>query len=303
MRLSAPGYGGFAVTIVLGWLAAALSLVLALSLSGGRSQRSTAPGESPESQELRTLRLALSTATTENAALRTELDRLLTKRPAARATSPGGEGGASGQQSAGPEASELAGRIRDAITRAASVGDDESKRQAAMSLMQAFQQGPEGFPALRDAYLATEDPKAKTMLLPTLMFVGGEEARDLVLDQVHSVADPELRNALTILSVRYATPEHAPALKDVYLRELGSEDARLRTASIRGLRYAKGKDVQEALLSAAADPSEDIRLAAIEGLASRPALHEELRGLIERDASPRVREIGHCQMLVTQPAR
>ncbi|MGH7856402.1 MAG: HEAT repeat domain-containing protein, partial [Candidatus Binatia bacterium] len=223
---------------------------------------------------------------------------------AARAASPAPGGGAPGPQSAPvAEPSELAGRIRDAISRAASDGDDEAKREAAMSLMQAFQQGPEGFPALRDAHLATEDPKAKTMILPTLMFVGGEEARDLVLDQVHSVTDPELRSSLTILSVRYATPEHASALKDVYLKELGSEDPRLRTAAIRGLRYAKGKDVQEALLSAAADPSEDIRLAAIEMLASRPALHEEIRGLIEREASPRVREIGRCQMLVSQPAR
>ncbi|MGH7818170.1 MAG: HEAT repeat domain-containing protein [Candidatus Binatia bacterium] len=300
MRRSLLASAGFAVMVLLGWTAAAVSLLLALSASlrepGGRTP---AAAESAESAELRTVRLALSTARAENSALRTELDRLLTKRPAggAKTATPGA---APSEAPASPEHADLARRISDNVTRAATVGDEESKRQAAMSLMQAFQQGAGGFPAVRDAYLATEDPKAKAMLLPTMMFIGGEEARDLVLDQVHSVTDPELRKSLTILSVRYATPEHAGALKDVYLKDLDSDDPRLRTAAIRGLRYAKGKDVQQALLSVAADPSEDIRLTAIETLASRPALHEQVRALIEQESSPRIREIGQCQLLVSK---
>jgi hypothetical protein len=167
--------------------------------------------------------------------------------------------------------------------------------------MGAFQQGAQSFPALREAYLSAGDPKAKSMVLPLLMFVGGEEARDLVIDQVHSETDPELKKALTRLSVRYATPDHVAELKATYLDVLRSDDsnAEARMAALDGLRYADGDDLQEVLLEAAGDKSEPVRLAAIQALSSRPAMRQQLEDLVHNETSPRVREVGECRLLLS----
>jgi HEAT repeat protein len=199
------------------------------------------------------------------------------------------------------EQSALSSRIQETLARAAS-GDQESARDAATALMQVLQKGAAAFPALRDAYLASADPRARMMMLPSMLFGGGEEARSFVVDQVKTETDPDLHRALLQQAAGFATPQYAPALKDTFLQTASAPDtdAATRAAAIRGLRYAQGEDVQEALLTAASDSSEDIRLAAIENLASRPAMREALRDAIGREPSSRVREIGQCRLLIAE---
>jgi hypothetical protein len=52
-------------------------------------------------------------------------------------------------------------------------------------------------------------------------------------------------------------------------------------------------------MRAAADPSEEVRIAAIDVLLSRQPRDPALLQLIENDSSPRVQEFAHCQQVVT----
>jgi HEAT repeat protein len=120
-----------------------------------------------------------------------------------------------------------------------------------------------------------------------------------LVSQLREERDPELRRALMLRASQVATPSGAAIFRDQFLQVLQDDkDSDLRLAAVRGLRYAEGPEAEEALGSAAADPSEEIRLAAVEALASRPDAREELRDLIERDPSTRVREIGRCELLL-----
>lgn len=298
---------GFALLLVLPWAIAAVSLLLAASAWFRSETVSDSTAQSPvaDSTELKTLRLALETSKAENGALRQELDRLVGRsqreepRPAAGAES-NAPGGTPKAPTLPPERlAEISSRLQESLTRAAN-GDPASAREAAMTLMQVLQNGKAGFSALRDAYLATADPRARMMMLPTMIFGGGEDAREFIVEQVKVESDPELQRSLLAQAAGFATPQYAPALKDTFLQAAASPDvdATTRAAALRGLRYAKGDDVQETLLAATSDPSEEIRLAAIENLATRPAMRESLRDAIGRDPSSRVREIGQCRLLI-----
>lgn len=303
------GASGVSLVSALPWVIAALSLAVAAgsALRSSSPPPAARPPASGDSTETKTLRLALATAKSENAALRQELDRLVMSAGSGRAKGalPGFAPAASGTPAEAPTPSaqlrETAEQVKEALSRAAA-GDQASARDAAMGLMKLLQGGPGAIGALKEAYLSTADPKARMMMLPTMLFGGGAEARDFVIHQAQTETDPELHRALLVQAATFATPQNADTLKDTFLGTLSSSDgdASTRAAAIRGLRYAQGQDVQEALLAAASDPSEEIRLAAIENLASRPALRDSLRDAVSRDPSGRVREIGQCRLLLAE---
>lgn len=304
MKRSRFRASGFAFLAILPWAIATVGLALAAAgwIRPRSSPEGAAPAQLADPAEMKTLRLALATSTAENAALRAELDRLLgrgagaalVKDPAAAGT-PGPTPAVSSEQ-----LNDLSAKIRESLSRAA-VGDQESARDAAVAMLQALQAGPAAFTALRDAYLTTGDPKARMMMLPTMIFGGGEEARKFIIEQVKNETDPELHRSLLTQAAGFATPQYAAELKDTFLQAASADgDPELRAAAIRGLRFAKGQEVQDTLLGAVSDPSEDIRLAAIENLASRPALRERLREAIAQDPSTRVQEIGHCRLLLAE---
>jgi hypothetical protein len=304
MKRLAPNTAGIALAVVLPWILAAVSVVFAAA-EWITPQKSPPPpaAAQPDPEELKTLRLALATETAENTALRGELDRLVGQMGSARPVGSAPPAGTAPSGAAAPGGSELSNRISEALSRAAS-GDADAAKDGATAMLQALQGGPESAQALREAYLNTADPKARLMMLPTMIFGGGEAAREFIVEQAKMETDPELRAALLKQASGFATPKYAESLKDTFLQTASSEeDAEVRAAAIRGLRYAKGEDVQNALLAAASDPSEEIRLAAIENIASRPALREQLRDTLAQDPSSRVREIGECRLLLSQRRR
>jgi hypothetical protein len=300
---------GVALVAALSWLVAASSLVLAVyAWSGGGPTRYRGVSGGPETDELRALRLALNKSHAENGALRGELERMVARRVEGASAASGPPGAAPSTATAEPTPAateerlhEISLHIRDRLARAAAVGTEEANRDAAFALMEAFQLGSAGFPAVREAYTAATDPKARALMLPTMMFIGGEEARDFLTQQLQTEADPELRGSLLIFATRYATPDYVPVLKDSFVAALSADvPPNVRAAAIRGLRYAKGPEIQQALLAALGDASEEARLAAIETLASRPSLRAQLREAIGKEPSSQVREIGECRLLVAE---
>lgn len=290
---------------LVGWLLALLASIAAgvSLLKPAKAPDSSFRSPSQASDEERTLRLALSTTELQNAALRAELDRLL----ASRKEWPAKDDRTRHSGSAPPpldsaETSELAARIRDAASRAAAAGDPDSNRRAALALMEAFQRGPESFPALLEAYRAADDPRARRLLLPTLLFLGGHRAPAFLVEQLQSESDPALRRTLLLQSVRYATPRNASEFQGFYLQALQaapSEDREVRAAAIRGLRHAQGAEVERALWAATDDPDERIRIAAIAALAGRPGSRVQLEEIARRESSTRVREVARCSLTVS----
>lgn len=297
---------GLAFLVVLPWIVAAASLALA-AVGWMRAER--APVVAPVSDrvdggtELKKLRLALATADAENNALRQELDRIVVrgKQGAAGPATPAA--GPTPVATPRPEAlKELGSRLQQSIALAAA-GDQGAARDAAMAMMEVLKSGPQAFSILRDTFAATSDPKGRLLMLPTLIFSGGKEARDLLIEQVQTETDPDLHRALINQTANFATPDVAPALQDTFLKTVRSDsDANTRIAAIRGLRYAHTPQADEALLSAASDASPDVRLAAIENLASRPGLRDELRALIDAESSSEVREVAECRLLLAERA-
>ena len=70
-----------------------------------------------------------------------------------------------------------------------------------------------------------------------------------------------------------------------------------RRTEVKRLGFA---DAQAALLRAAKDDDEKVRLAAMDLLASRPALRTQLRDLAANDPSERVREVAQCRLMVAE---
>jgi HEAT repeat protein len=130
------------------------------------------------------------------------------------------------------------------------------------------------------------------------------EVRDFLTEQALQEKDPMLRRVLISQAANYATPDGDGRLESTFIDSLGaSDDADLRQAAIRGLRYASGESVSEALVKAAADPDEKVRLAAMDVLSARPELRERLSEIVSSDASSHVREIGNCRLLIAQEAQ
>ena len=293
---------GFALLAVLPWLVATASLALALISWIGREETptSTEPAAEGASSEVKTLRLALSTAKTENGALRVELDRLLKSNfdKSGRGNAP-----ADGKQlqPGAANSSEIAGQLQDLTSAAKEALARGASGSAAEAITALTRLGPQAFPTLRDLYLSSTDPVARRLILPTLIFTGGrDQGLAFVASELEKGSDPALQGSLLLSATNFVTPNTAPALKDQFLRALNDSaiDPSLRGAAVGALRYSKGPDVTEALLGAANDPSENVRLAAIEQLSSRPEARENLQQLLARDPSPRVRQIGECRLLI-----
>jgi hypothetical protein len=296
---------GFAIAVFLPWLVAAVALLIGLGAwipSAPRPQESTR-AKGVDAAEMAMLRRGLATAGAENEALRQELDRLVAGGFFHGGKSASGATGApaspdAGVAAAGGEPHELAVRLTDALARSAA-GDEAARAEAAQAIWTALQGGPESFATLREAYESSPDSQSRKLLAASMLFSRSPEAVQFITDQALQEQDPDLRRVLSMQASKYGTPESAARLQGVFLDSLGNrEDAELRMSAVRGLRFAKGEEVASALLGAASDPDEAVRLAAIDTLAARPDTRERVRNLLNDEPSERIRRIGNCRLLV-----
>jgi HEAT repeat protein len=252
---------------------------------------------------MQTLRLTLEASRGENQALRQELDRLLSVgRVRARAPSPAVHGEEPAPPISppadDPQLHEITKRLGDSLARFGA-GDRSGMQTAAGDIFALVRRGKGALPALLDLYASATSPEAKKILLAPLLFIGGAEGRDFVMSQAATETDPALRKVLLDQSAKYATPDVADRAQGTFLERLQSdEDASTRLIAVRGLRYAQGADVQAALLRAAEDQDERVRLAAMDVLASRPAMRKRLREIASGDPSAHVREVAQCRLMV-----
>lgn len=264
-------------------------------------------GASSEPREAKGSSLALKTAGAENQVLRLELDRL-------RALTSGTEGGGPGQPASAANAAapssaategaleDLARLLKEQLVLAAA-GDARAKGEVAQAVFDMLRSRAEAFSALKDVYLGTADANSRKILLASMTFSGSGKVKDFVMDQIRSEKDPEVRRTLMTNAARYATTEDLNAgLASTFIQSVDNraEDPATRVAAIRGLRHAPGGEAPDALMRAAADPSEEVRIAAIDVLASRPEGDRTLEQLAASDASPRVREFAQCRLVVAK---
>jgi hypothetical protein len=300
-----------AITVI----AAAIGLAVAMWRGYDATRTITDLGRADQAQsELQALRSALASARSENAAYRAELDRLLSRfdeRAATQSrtseTSKAGKPGPAASETAGPAAArftELAGRYRDRLSRAA-LGDAAAADEAYAAAIELLRGGELAFPALRDAYLSASDARIKAVMLRSFLVTQGSQAQDFIASQLESETDPDLRDALITKAERMTTPSTATIFRGAFLNALAAEtDAETRAAAVRGLRYVpEDAEVDAALLAAAKDPSDDVRLAAMQSLAAKPARHNALADLVRAETNDRVRAIGECRMLLAEPAQ
>jgi len=291
---------GWAISAA-GFAAGAAGLLISTGPKDGRQRSAIAPGEAVSA-----LRRDLDSVSAENMQLRAELERLAAEprggrpnEPALTAqTSPRADG------SVDPQTAESfrgqAGRFRDDLARSLA-GDGAARERAYETLMELLRAGPDAFPALRDAYLSATDPSLRTVMVRALVRGKGNEVAEFVAAELATESDAGTRRALAVHAADLATPDSAPLLAEPLLQILRStDDGETRLAAIRALRYASGAEIDEALLSAGSDPSEDVRMVAVQLLASRPERRERLRRLVEADTSARVRQFGRCQILLTE---
>jgi len=262
----------------------------------------------PDSREVNTLKATLASANAMNDTLRKELDRMRAtsaKGPGGAFGLPGG-GGMAGTGGAGnaPSADqqEIGNRLKDALSRAQT--DPTAAAQVATTLFELLRTGPGSVDLLRDAYVNTTDPRSKKLLLMSMAFSGSQETRDFVADQLQTEKDPQVRQVLVGQAAQAATGDLAKTLAPTFIQTIDStDDLQTRIAAVRGLRYAPGADAPGALMRAAADPSDEMRIAAIDVLASRPGDSQMVQQLLANDPSPRVREFAQCRMLVAKETR
>jgi len=294
---------GSTTATVLPWILAFAGILFAASAWLGWSPRfeSTLGNAASASQDVATLRVALASANAANESMRQELDRL---RALARPPASDGRARKAGDDSthAGPDETqqEIGKRLKDALERTAQ-GDPAARAEAAKEIWKLLRTGAGAGAVLRDAYLATTDARARTLLLASMTLSDSPETKDFVIDQVHGEKDPQLRRVLMGQAAKYATADMAAALAPTFVQSIDSaEDPQTRIAAIRGLRYAPGSDAPAALMRAATDPSEDVRIAALDVLASRPRGQETMLELIRNDPSPRVREFAECRAVIAK---
>jgi HEAT repeat protein len=269
-----------------------------------------ATGTADEALAAKRLGLSLQTAQAENQVLRRELDRLsaLVKQSGAGTalggSSPAGGKGASSRPKDGT-LDDLTNLLKEALALAAA-GDARAKADAAQAVADLIRSGPQAFSALRDVYLATTDPHSRKLLLASMVFSGSAEVKDFVMDQVQNEKDPEVRRTLMTNAARYATRDDLNGgLTSTFVQSIDAsdEDPATRAAAVRGLRYAHGTAAPDALMRAANDPSEEVRISAIDVIASRPGGERALQKLASSDASLRVREFAQCRLLIAQTLR
>ena len=261
-------------------------------------------GASRNSDATRRMRVELESARAENDALRSELDRLVEGRRRSEwlAADHARESHPERADTAAPTDSlhGIAERYRDALARASS-GDTAASDEAYEAALRLFRAGPEAFPALRDAYLSTDDPRVRAVMVRAFGAGLGREAAEFIAEQLRTETDGSVRMELLERASRMSTPTTAPLFRDAFLRIVTSDaDVESRIDALGGLRYLRDDhDVDRALVVAATDSSEGVRVAAIEAIATRPELRDELERLIANDPSDHVRRIGECRLLLT----
>ncbi|MGH2670661.1 MAG: hypothetical protein ACRDH5_16385, partial [bacterium] len=253
------------IPVAIPWAVAAVSMCLAAAawlappVERARPDHESPRESSPTVSELES-KLAVERA--ENAALRGELDRLVGRLPREKreAVTRGEVASPEARPAVAEESKELATRYRDDVVRA--IGGDEEARDAAYrGIMELVRRGPDAFPALRDAYRGTADPQARAIILRALISGRGSELPEFVAAELRGETDTELRRALAAKASELATPSAAGTFETGFLEVLGDDaDPEVRAAAVRGLRYAAGEPVEQALLAAAGDASEDVRL-------------------------------------------
>jgi hypothetical protein len=301
---------GIGMASLLPWLLGVAGLLIAaLAWLRPVSAPETSLVGSSDAQELARLRSFLVAKTAENEGLRRELDRLGSSRSTAAASgvSPADRPARAGQTAASPwkapsdeERKNLVEHLHEALARA-TAGDPSGKEDFNRAVLQLLRSGPLAFGTLRDLYVESADAKARGMLIPAMVFSRAPEIRDFVIDQVQGETDPELKRTLMEQAARLATSETANTLQDTFAQAIRtSEDPQTRIAAARGLRYAGAAEASVALFQAAADPDEQVRIAAIDSLASRPGAQAEVQKIAANDPSPRIREFAQCRLLVAK---
>jgi len=264
----------------------------------------SAGGASRDSDATGRVRVELASARAENDALRSELDRLVEGRRRAEwlAAEHAPESHPERADTAVPTDSPrgIAERYRDALAKASS-GDAAASDEAYEAALRLVRAGPEAFPALRDAYLSTDDPRVRAMMVRVFGAGLGREAAEFIAEQLRTETDGSVRTELLERASRMSTPTTAPLFRDAFLRIVASDaDVDSRIDALGGLRYLRDDgDVDRALVVAATDSSEGVRVAAVEAMATRPELRDELERLLANDPSDHVRRIGECRLLLT----
>ncbi|MGH7897124.1 MAG: HEAT repeat domain-containing protein [Candidatus Binatia bacterium] len=293
---------GFALIQFIPWvLSVLLSIVLAFSWLGGSSSGSTKNQDKDEAGELKTLQLALDISEQENRALRTELDRLL--RNVRSPSVPPGSGGTASNATLAEQAAARAQNVRDLEERAHDALLRGTGKDTAAAIADLANLGPSAYPALEELYREASDPAAKRLLFPALMNAAGRtRGMEFVAEELKRATDPKLRGPLLLAASVFMDRKSEPELRDQLVQAVldPNTTSGLRAAAVKGLQYSKGPEVEDALFAAASDPVEKVRLRAIERLTAFNGSRQRLRELIRQDPSPRIREVGACQLLIAE---
>ena len=292
---------GFTIVSLVPWVFGAAGLVLGITVwltARAETRHESAPA--PDA-ELRSLKLELAASRGENQALRRELDRLVG----------GGRARNSERTNARSDATplplnddarfqQLTKRLQETLSRFGA-GDREAAQTAAVDLLSVVREGSRALPALVDVYMGLSNPEAKKIMLAPMLFIGGPEAREFILNQAETETDPTLKKFLLDTVAKSATPDIADRFAPSFVDRLQSDDdANARLLAVRGLRYAQTPEAQNALLKAVHDPDDNVRLAAMDVLASRPKMRAQLREFAAADPSPHVREVAQCSLMVAE---
>jgi hypothetical protein len=297
---------GQGVALILPWLLAIAGVVFCLYAWLRQSTETDviAPRGPEDPKAASALRRALASSRAENLALRQELDRLFGSPGARRAEASSKPTAEETQTTTDAESEahrlDVAKRLQDGLGQL-STADNASRAAAGRVVWEALGLKDGAFPTLRDTYQKITDPMGRAILAGSMYFSRAPEVRDFLAEQALQEKDPMLHHVLVTQAANYVTPDGDNRLESTFLEALGaSQDVDLRVAGVRGLRYGQGEAVSAALVKAASDPDEQVRLAAIDVLSARPDLRGSLSDIVSRDASPHVREVGNCRLLIAQ---
>jgi len=297
-----------AASVIVPWILAAGGFAAAAGIWTRGGEPAPPPAVAPASEdprELKKLRLSLAASAAESDALREELDRLLALHRGREAPAPSRQSAGAPKTVVDPVVPEELQRAvsdyRDALGRAAG-GDEAADDEAYEAVMKLVRSGPAAFPLLRDAYLATSDPKVRAMMVRAFMPGQGVEAQEFLATQLRSEGDRAVREELLQRAAHMSSPATAPVFRDAFLDVLrGEGDVELKATAVRGLRHLRhDEDVSQALIAAASNPAEEVRVAALENLAFRPELRDRMREIVAAETDSKVREIGECRLLLAE---
>jgi hypothetical protein len=288
-------------------------LTSALAVLSWGSGRDSVVAKRGRDGEVENLRVAASIATSDNAALRRELDRLLARQHGAdleagatgrgKASAAGRIKGFDGGSSAPSSHARLRAHTLAARLERFATGSVDGKLAASRRLpgviLEIYDVGPDAFPEVRDAYLEIKDPGVRALILHALVFGHADEVPRFVGSQLEAETDSALRSALVGHVSRLITPSTAPIFEEGLVRVVSSDaDEETRLAAIRALRYSESGIVEKALAKALADPSEKVRMAAVQSLPLRSRTLDMLNGNAMSEASREVKEAARCRLLL-----